>query len=341
MAATRAPRTAALTAPRSPPTTSSARTSLSTPTTDTLGWTRAPNRGGFNFGGGPTILRGGAASNQFNSYASFLLGLTTLYGRTFQAPDEYHLRAWLYSTYLRDRWNVTPKLTLDYGLRWEYFPVPTRTDRGIERYDPDTNKVLICGAGSIPGGCGYNISKRRFAPRVGAAYRITNSLVFRVGDGISNDPFMGTELLRAEFPVLTPLVIDVPNSFQPAGKLDNGIPAIKVPDLGNGTLDIPGSYAFGGYPKDFRRGYLQSWNATFQKQLRYNFVAELGYVATRQTRQLGYLDINSGQVIGADQAGRPLFQKFGRTAATTFLSPLGTGQYNSMQARLERRFSAR
>jgi hypothetical protein len=296
-------------------------------------------QGGFNFGGGPTQIRGGAAGNQFNSYASFLLGLTTLYGRTLQAPDEYHLRAWLYSFYARDRWNVNSKLTLDYGLRWEYFPVPTRSDRGIERYDPDTNKVLACGAGSIPNDCGINISKRRFAPRVGLAYRITNSWVFRAGYGITNDPFMGTELLRAEFPVLTPLVIDVPNSFQPAGKLDNGIPAIKVPDLGNGTLDIPGSYAFGGYPKDFRRGYLQSWNATFQKQLQYNFIAELGYVATRQTRQLGYLDINSGQVIGADQAGRPLFQKSGRTAATTFLSPLGTGQYNAMQARLDRRFS--
>ncbi len=62
-------------------------------------------------------------------------------------------------------------------------------------------------------------------------------------------------------------------------------------------------------------------------------------MATRQTRQLGYLDINSGQVIGGDQAGRPLFQRFGRTAATTYLSPLGTGQYNAMQARLDRRFS--
>jgi hypothetical protein len=297
-------------------------------------------QGGFNFGGGPTQLRGGPSGNQFNSYASFLMGLTTLYGRTFQAPDEYHLRAWLYSFYVRDRWNVTPKLTVDYGLRWEYFPVPTRTDRGLERYDPDTNKVLICGVGSVPTDCGINISKRRFAPRVGLAYRISNSLVFRAGYGITNDPFIGTELLRAEFPVLTPLVIDVPNSFQPAGKLDDGIPAIKVPDPGNGVIDIPGTYAFGGYPKDFRRGYLQSWNATFQKELRYNFVAELGYVATRQTRQLGYLDINAGQVIGADQAGRPLNQKFGRTAATTFISPLGTGQYNALQARLERRFSA-
>jgi hypothetical protein len=296
-------------------------------------------QGGFNFGGGPTQLRGGPSGNQFNSYASFLMGLTNLYGRTYEAPDEYHLRAWLYSFYARDRWNITPKLTLDYGLRWEYFPVPTRTDRGVESYDPETNKVLVCGVASVPTDCGIKISKRRFAPRVGLAYRITNSLVFRAGYGITNDPFMGTELLRAEYPVLTPLVIDVPNSFQPAGRLENGIPAITVPATGNGVLDIPGTYAYGGYPRDFKRGYLQSWNATFQKQLRYNFVAELGYVATRQTRQLGYLDINSGQVIGADQAGRTLFQKFGRTAATTFISPLGTGQYNGMQGRLEKRFS--
>jgi hypothetical protein len=304
-----------------------------------VGGTTFGAQGGFNFFGGPTQIRGGPGANQYNNYATFLLGLPTLYGKTFEAPDEYNLRAWLYSIYIRDRWNVTPKLTLDYGMRWEYFPVPTRSDRGIERYDPDTNKVLICGVGSTATDCGINVSKRRFAPRVGLAYRISNSLVFRAGYGITNDPFIGTELLRDEFPILVPLVIDVPNSLQPAGKLDNGIPSITVPNFSSGVIDIPATYAFGGYPKDFKRGYLQSWNATFQKQLRYNFAAELGYVATRQTRQLGYLDINAGQVIGADQAGRPLFQKFQRTAATTFLSPLGTGQYDSMQAKLERRFS--
>jgi hypothetical protein len=46
-------------------------------------------QGGFNFGGGPTQLRGGLSGSQFNSYASFLLGLTTLYGRTYQAPDYF------------------------------------------------------------------------------------------------------------------------------------------------------------------------------------------------------------------------------------------------------------
>jgi hypothetical protein len=304
-----------------------------------VGGTTFGAQGGFTFGGGPTQIRGGPSGNNFNSYATFLLGLPTLYGKTYSAPDEYNLRAWLYSFYVRDRWNVNRKLTIDYGVRWEYFPVPTRADRGIERYDPDTNKVLICGVGSTPTNCGINMSKRLFAPRIGIAYRMTDTFVFRTGYGITNDPFIGTELLRAEFPVLTPLVIDVPNSFQPAGKLEDGIPAIKVPDISSGVIDIPGTYAYGGYPKDYKRGYLQSWNVTIQKQFKHNLTAEVGYVATRQTRQLGYMDINSGQVIGANQNGRPLFQKFGRTAATTFIMPMGTGQYNALQARLDRRFA--
>ncbi len=296
-------------------------------------------QGGFTFGGGPTVLRGGPSSNQFNSYAGFLLGQPTTIGKILQVPDEYNLRAWLQSYYLRDRWNVTPRLTLDYGLRWEYFPVPTRSDRGIELYDTDTNKVNLCGVGQVPKDCGIHISKKKFAPRVGLAYRATNSMVLRAGYGITNDPFIGTELLRAEYPVLIPLVIDGANSFVAAGRLENGIPAIRVPDFGNGVVDVPSTYAFGGYPKDFKRGYIQSWNMAVQKQLTGTLTAEVAYVATRETNKIGYLDINSGQVIGGGQNGRPLRQKFGRTATTTFIAPLGTGQYNGMQAKLERRFS--
>ena len=49
---------------------------------------------------------------------------------------------------------------------------PTRPDRGIERYDVTTNKVLLCGIGDIPTDCGIKASKTLFAPRVGMAYRI-------------------------------------------------------------------------------------------------------------------------------------------------------------------------
>jgi hypothetical protein len=296
-------------------------------------------QGGFTFGGNPTLSPTGPSSNQFNSYAGFLLGLPTVIGKILQVPDEYNLRAWLHSYYVRDRWNITPRLTLDYGVRWEYFPVPTRSDRGLESYDPVTNKVSICGFGQVPNDCGVKMSKRKFAPRVGIAYRATNSTVLRAGYGITNDPFLGTELRRANYPVLIPLVIEPPNNaFQAAGRLEDGIPAIRVPDYGNGIVDIPGNYAFADYPRDFRRGYLQSWNFAVQKQLGQGFTAEVAYVATRETNKMAYLDINAGQVIGRGNAGRPL-STFGRTATTTFLAPVGTGQYNSLQTKLERRFA--
>ncbi len=78
-----------------------------------------PASGGFDFGGGPTQLRGGPSGNQFNSYAAFLLGLPTELGRTVQVPDTYKHRSWSESFYLRDRWNATSKLTLSYGVRYE------------------------------------------------------------------------------------------------------------------------------------------------------------------------------------------------------------------------------
>jgi hypothetical protein len=295
--------------------------------------------GGFNFTGGPTSTRGGPSANRFNSFAAFVLGVANNTGKTILVPDEYNIRMALYSLYVRDRWNVTPKLTLSYGLRWEYFPLPVRPDRGIERYDPSTNQMLLCGLGDVPKDCGVRVSWKRFAPRFGLAWRPSNTLVLRAGYGITNDPFQGSELLRANYPILIPENISAPNSFQPATTLSKGIPQIPLPDTSKGRIDIPGEFALGSIAQDFHRGYLQSWNVALQKELGLSFIGQAAYVGTRQVRQLGYLDINAGQVIGAGQAGQPLNQAFGRTAATTFLTPLGTGQYNALQASLDRRFA--
>ena len=296
--------------------------------------------GGFQFTGGPTSTRGGPSANRYNNFASFVLGMPNNTGKTILTVDEYKLRMSLYSLYIRDRWNVTPNLTLSYGVRWEYFPVPVRPDRGIERYDPTNNMMLICGVGSTPKDCGVSVSAKRFAPRIGLAYRPTRTFVIRAGYGITNDPFQGSELLRANYPILIPENISALNSFQPATTLAKGIPTIPVPDITNsGSIPIPGEFAVGSLPPDFPRGYLQSWNFTLQKEVGLGFIAQAGYVGTRQVRQLGYLDNNAGQVIGAGLSGQPLYQKFGRSAATTFLTPLGTGHYDALQTSLQRRFA--
>src|SRR5205814_6895755 len=96
---------------------------------------------------------------------------------------------------------------------------------------------------------------------------------------------------------------------------------------------------FEGQPKNRHRGYIESWNVTLQKELGWGFTAQAGYVATRSTRQLGFIDINASQIPFTNRNTEPLFQQWGRTAATTFLVPLGTGHYDSLQASLQRRFS--
>ena len=76
-----------------------------------------------------------------------------------------------------------------------------------------------------------------------------------------------------------------------------------------------------------------------QQELGKSFVVQAGYVATRSIRQLAFVDINASQIPFTNRDTQPLFQKWGRTAATTFLEPVGTGHYDSLQASVERRFS--
>src|SRR5437016_10978473 len=76
-----------------------------------------------------------------------------------------------------------------------------------------------------------------------------------------------------------------------------------------------------------------------QKQLGGGFTAQAGYVASRQIHISQILNLNAGQVLGAGTAGQPYFQKFGRTANTELLGPVGTNKYDSLQATFGRRFA--
>ncbi len=297
--------------------------------------------GGFTFTGGPTTVRGGPSSNQYNSYATFLLGLPTSVGKNVitSKDDKVTTRAWQYSSYVRDRWNVTPGLTLSVGARWEYFPVPTRAETGLGFYDFNNNTVRVCGYGSVPKGCGVDVGKFRILPRVGVAYRATSGFVIRAGYGITNDPWSLSRGFRTNYPAMLSLAYEGANAYQPFGRIEEGIPAVVYPDMANGIVAVPRTYATNSLPQTFKRGYIQSWNLTLQKELRYGFTAQAGYVATRSISTMGPLDLNAGQVPGRGNPGRPLYEKFGRTTTSQMITPIGTNMYDSLQSRLERRFS--
>jgi hypothetical protein len=306
--------------------------------------------GGFSFAVGETSAPG-ATSSQYNSFASFLLGAVDSLGRNYLAPDVntcstcllgsgYTLRSQQYGAYVQDQWQVTPKLTVTYGLRWEYYPMPTRANRGIELYDFGTNEVEICGYDLIPKNCGISMSKRLFEPRAGIAYRLSDSLVVRSGYGISNDPYNLLRPFRVNYPEMLSLVITAPNTYTPASYLQSGIPASVEPSYGNGIVPIPGNLnADTILPDQFKRGYIQSWNLTLQKRFGHGWTGEAGYVGTRSIGELAYVNRNAGTV-GGGTASEPLDILYGRTAYTAQITGLGTYKYDSLQARLQHHFES-
>jgi Carboxypeptidase regulatory-like domain/TonB dependent receptor len=304
--------------------------------------TIAGGAGGFVFTGGATTTVGGPSANQFNAYAQFLLGLPSSAGISGAAgdPPNQPARGWVYSAYVRDRWTVTPRLTISYGMRWEYFPLPTRGDTGIGLYDTATNLVSICGVGAVPSDCGVNMSKKLFAPRLGIAYRVSKTFVIRAGYGLTNDPWPLSKTVRNNYPIFTASTFTGANAFQPYQPISQGIPPITFASNGNGIIPAPAEYAMFFLPKDFKRGYIQSWNLTLEKELGLGLVAQAGYVATRSTDKIGNLDVNAGQIPGLGRDGQPYYKLYGRTTSIVEETPNGTNQYNGLQTSLERRFAA-
>ncbi len=304
--------------------------------------TGAPS-GSFTFAGGPTTIRGGASPNQFNNFATFLLGLPTTVARSIIPFENNYTRSrnWQFSSFAKDTWQMSSKVTASIGVRWDYFPMGTRTTRGLERYDFDNNTMLICGAGSVPTNCGYDMGKGNLSPRLGVAYRATETLVIRGGFGINYDPYPLAFVrdILGNYPSSINLSLTGANSFQYATPLAAGIPAIAVPDVSSGVIAIPTNVTARALDQQPERGYTRSFNLTVQKELGWGFAGQVGYVGTRQRDINQIFDQNAGQVPGLGNAGRPLFVKFGRTVETSLLTNVGWSNYDSLQTSVQRRLA--
>ncbi len=292
--------------------------------------------GGFRFRRN-TSSRPGTGVNDFNAIASFMLGLPREAARNFLTGKNLQTRSTQYSLYIRDRYQMKPNLTLTYGTRWEYFPFPVGPDRGLERFDAMTNEMLVCGIGSIPRNCDLPQSKKLFAPRIGIAWRVTDSLVARAGYGITYDPFNLGRDLRGNLPRQFSQALPVPNSRSYSTTLADGFPDIPAVPLDQERIPMPLNANVAVVDSSYSRGYVQSWNFTMEKQVG-TWIASAGYVATRSIRQSARLEQNWSP-IGTGSRGRVLRQLTGRTANTLIWGALGTPKYDALQATIKRRYA--
>lgn len=327
-------------------------------------------RGSFRFTGAASELSGQPSNAQYNSYADFLLGLPDEVGKATQNLNPNSLRWSQWGWYVRDQYQITSKLTVNYGLRWEYYPMAYSDIGGARVLDPTTMNVLVGGGNSgIPINDGVDTGHGLFLPRVGIAYRPMEKTVIRAGFGMSADS-NNWRFLRNAYPAVT--ISDFTgvsgNSSAPAASLTGvnavgpyaGIPVgIPVTPLNGGTspgtFPLPDAVGTTTIAKDFRRGYINSYNLTVEREFA-KFVANVGYVGSRGIRPLVNRNLNSAPANGG-QNGRVLNTEFNHTSTNVcptptnptaackgwpdigILAPLGNNYYDSLQAKLTRRFS--
>jgi hypothetical protein len=301
------------------------------------------------FTGIATSLNGGPAANSYNALADFLLGQIGGNMSNSQVPpcviaDQCEpdrpvtMREHEMGFYVRDQWQIGQKLTASFGLRWEYYPVPTRADRGVEHFDVATNRVLMCGIANNSETCGVTVQKDLFTPRLGIAYRPFESFVVRAG--YSRNP-QNDHMYRSAtytYPASITIAQTGLNSFQPAGTLESGYRVSPIPDYSTGSLALPPGIGTTTAPDNYVRGTITSFNVTAQKSFSANMSVQVGYAGNRQRDMVRSTNHNYG-TIGGGAASQPYFQALGTTANFNFLDPLGSVNYDSLQVSVNRRFS--
>jgi len=292
----------------------------------------------------------GAKTNVANQMASLLLDVPSQVGRDLNTYFPAY-RQWWFFAFGGDKWQLTPKLTVDIGLRWEFYPpaVP-KNSGGFSNYDPTTNSLVIAGVGGNPSNLGMKTRYNYFAPRTGFAYRASDKTVVRGGFGISYMPFPDNTYAY-NYPVRAN------NSYQPTGVASTFTPAVlangqtatfqagfpaPVPIVipSNGIISpAPLSQSYVVIPKNYQNPYVESWNVAVQQALPWQLSAQLSYVGNHGVRIGSSQNINLPPALGLGAAGEPENIAFKRTAATNVYFLGFSSNYQALQAQLTRRFT--
>jgi hypothetical protein len=309
-------------------------------------------RGGFDFTGGLTTLTGGAAADIFNSWADFLLGLPQLVQKDTQYLNPATSRESIWAFYAQDQWQATEKLTVNYGVRYEYYPMATRDHSGLDIFNPADGNLYVEGSSGVPPSVKVQGGKGMISPRLGLAYRIDNKTVARAGFGLSSNPdsyrnvlttypSVVSQTIQGNTGNVSPLVAGVPVT------LTAGIPTLTPPTLSPsspsvalGSLGTPaGSLGATTLPLNYRRGYYESYNAALERELPGAITLNATYVGELIIREVPGININANQAPGQTAAQEPMKALYGITAGITSEIPDGTGHYNALQVQAKKRFA--
>ena len=278
-----------------------------------------------------------------NSFASFLLDWPNGVSRDLKVIDEPGTKHSAVFLFAQDKWQARPNITIDLGLRWEYYTPLTGVEGtgSLSNYDPATNVLRVAGYGTESESVGVKSTFSNLNARTGISWRLNSETVVRAGYGGSTIPFPDNRY-AFNYPVKQNYSGSAANGFQNAGSMATGFPSptlVNIPQ--DGIIAATGSLLNSTYdviPPNLREGTLHSWNVAVQRQLPYHFTADIAYVGNRGVNLVMDIDENASLVYGSGNVGRPQFAQYNRTGTSRVRSNENKSEYNALQMKIDRRF---
>jgi len=309
--------------------------------------------GELTFTNGGTGLSG--IGNSGVALASLLLGEVNNIHRYVSTSTDAGERQKRWFFYGQDTWRATPKLTVNFGLRWEiYFPQRVTGDSKGGFLDLDTGKIRVAGLGPWDRSFNVENSFNNWAPRLGLAYSLTDRTVIRAGYGRSFDigvfgSVFGHSVTQ-NLPVLATQQVTAPagGDFANAFLLQNGPPApvFPTPDA-NGEITLPDQIFQRALHKKMQLPTVDAWNLTIQHQITKTMSGEIAYVGNKGTHGFAgngpAYNINQATVVGfgtlSNNQRKKFFPLYGWTQGIDYFGNDASNNYHGLQTKLEKRFA--
>jgi hypothetical protein len=287
--------------------------------------------------------------------ASFMLGYPSIANRII-GDTSSNMFNWNYDFFVGDDWRLTPKLTMNFGVRYEYNQWPHNINDEMssvqfERSADGTLYAELLHTKASPYPSPYTgqyapANARReimdpdfnnFAPRLGLAYMLTPKTVIRSGYAIFyvSTYFQQAEDLRENFPLLAQQDLTLETTY-PTAAMQNA--------FGSST---GAQNTFGGWPqnKRNRNSYSQQWNLAVERELLQNTTLSVTYVGQKGTKLIMYTDINDARLDPTGTLTIAARRPAGHTTDGFILGVLNDGDnegissYNALQVKLRKHFS--
>lgn len=313
--------------------------------------------GTFTFDGTqavPVANRGAASPDGLDGYryalADYLAGKTSNASIAIGNPERFvHVNTWFLNA--GDSWQVTPTLSVNYGVRFDYEGPLHNDTKDMSVFRPaltSTNGLAFQGAqiDSL-----YQKYYKSFSPRLGASYQLDTRTVARAAFGFYFDT-----------PNLNPFLDNRPGNAAPNGVEGNPggpNPVYTIaPTAGakgtitKGVAIFPSTQKYpctetstcGVFSIDpkFRSAYNENFSFNIERTLTSNVIAQIGYVGSQGRRLLSLLDINQAAAKDysniadplAQQKSRPYYAAYKQYSNINQISSIGTSNYNSLQAEI-------